>query len=201
LARKYNIVTPYTAFLITEDEVHRGVAQRARTLQFENESSLRQAGEAYRVFMDAKDGDPAVAGARSFFTLKAADTPSEAIVAGSAEALRATPLNLPRSSTAGAQPGSIHPAPTNLHLARVAASHFAEQSRFLGGKTFFQNGSAWTDSEVQKVGDSQKIRIQFASPEYFELLQKYPKSAAWLCLGNNLQFVMDGTLFEIYSLD
>src|SRR5262249_22309114 len=58
LARKYNIVTPYTAFLITEDEVRRGVAQRARTLQFENESSLRQLGDAYRRSMDEKDGDP-----------------------------------------------------------------------------------------------------------------------------------------------
>src|SRR5204863_8157960 len=32
LARKYNIVTPYTAYLIIEDERQRGVAQNVRSL-------------------------------------------------------------------------------------------------------------------------------------------------------------------------
>src|SRR5206468_8181313 len=40
LARKYNIVTPYTAFLIIEDERQRGVAQNVRTFPMQEPSSL-----------------------------------------------------------------------------------------------------------------------------------------------------------------
>ena len=35
LARKYSIVTPYTAYLIQEDETRRGIAQNARTMSID----------------------------------------------------------------------------------------------------------------------------------------------------------------------
>ena len=33
----------------------------------------------------------------------------------------------------------------------------------------------------------------------FELQKKHPKAQAWLALGNNVQFVLEGTVYEIYE--
>jgi Ca-activated chloride channel family protein len=200
LARQYSIVTPYTAYLITEDETRRGVAQNVRTLQFENEALRREARQNYDFFMKEKGGERGVASARSYFQLKAADAPADAIALGNVEVLRAAP-QAPPSRQAG------RPAVTRLPTitvskeaaAQVTAQQYAEQSRFVGGKTFFQNQAQWVDADAQKFENAKKVRIQFGSPEYFELQKKHPKAQAWLAVGNNVQFVLAGTVYEIHE--
>ena len=80
LARKYSIVTPYTAWLITEDEARRGVAMDRRILpQFRSDREAReQAERSYDSFKRLKDGDVAVGGAQFARELKAADAPTAA---------------------------------------------------------------------------------------------------------------------------
>ncbi len=204
LARKYSIVTPYTAYLIVEEEGRRGIAQNARTLRFESPLAQREAGDAYGVFMRDKEGEKAVASARSYSRLKAANAPGEAILAGSAEVLRATPPAGPLANSA--QPtqlaiqanGSSAPA-LQSPAPEAAAREYARQSRFIGGKTFFQNENQWMDAEVQRFSEAKKIRTQFGSPEYFDLLRKHSATSAWLSLGCNVQFVWQGTVYEVYE--
>ena len=80
-----------------------------------------------------------------------------------------------------------------------AAQQYAQQSRFVAGKTFFQNQAQWVDADAQKFEKANKVRVQFASADYFELQKKHPKAQAWLALGNNVQFVLEGTVYEIYE--
>jgi hypothetical protein len=76
---------------------------------------------------------------------------------------------------------------------------YAEQSRFVSGKTFFQNEGKWVDSETQKLSAAKTVRIRFGSVEYFDLLKREPHAVTWLALGPNVQFISGGTLYEIHE--
>lgn len=43
------------------------------------------------------------------------------------------------------------------------------------------------------------MRIQFGSAEYFDLVAKQPKALPWLALGQNVQFVLNDTVYDIYE--
>ncbi len=88
LARKYGIVTPYTAFLIIEDERRRGVPVAARTLRnFEADREvLAQAHAQFNAFKKDKSGDQAIGGARATKALKEAKNALEAYRSSNAEA-------------------------------------------------------------------------------------------------------------------
>ena len=62
-----------------------------------------------------------------------------------------------------------------------------------------QNGNQWTDSLVQKQQNAKRVRIQFNSDEYFALAVQKPKALPWLALSQNVQFVLDDTVYEIYE--
>src|SRR5260370_20639179 len=67
LARKYGIVTPYTAYLIVEDEDKRRVPLAMRSMQeMTNDMRTRaEVAKAWSGFKDEKSGDAALANARS----------------------------------------------------------------------------------------------------------------------------------------
>ncbi len=202
LARKYSIVTPYTAYLITEDETRRGVTSNLRTLQMSDPEQLREARENYSFFMKDKSGGRAVASSQSYNRLKQADAPSLAIQEGNVDAFKAAEpaQTMPLRRYAGAATGPAAPASAGKPVTlEFAAQQYAQQSRFVAGKTFFQNQAQWVDADAQKFEKAKKVRVQFASAEYFDLQKKHPKAQAWLALGNSVQFVLEGTVYEIYE--
>ncbi len=198
LARKYGIVTPYTAYLILEDERQRGVPEASLSLREleENEPARRAAGQVYSTFNRAQDGDAAVAGARAFYSLKSAQSAAEAIAQGNVETLRAEPMAAtPGGSGVPALTFGTIQAPATV----AAAREYAEQGRFLNGRAFYQNGAAWIDSEIQRMPGAKRLRVQFGSPEYFELLKQHSKALAWLSLGRNVQFVLGESVYEVFE--
>jgi hypothetical protein len=75
-----------------------------------------------------------------------------------------------------------------------------QDTRWVNGKTFTQNGANWSDTEVQSVkSDARRNRVQFASKDYFDLLAGKPESAQWLALGRNVRFTIGDELYEIYE--
>ena len=68
-------------------------------------------------------------------------------------------LGLPGSDPAAAK--------TPAAQAREQLVQYAQQSQFVNGRNFFQNGSQWMASEVQSNQAAKHVRIQFKSPEYF----------------------------------
>ena len=52
---------------------------------------------------------------------------------------------------------------------------------------------------MQRQANAKKVRVQFSSKEYFDLLAKSPKVQAWLALGQNVQFVLGETVYEVYE--
>ncbi len=199
LARKYGIVTPYTAYLIVEDEARRGVAVNMRSLQnFDKDTRVRaEAKRSWDTLNGSLDGGRAIAGAQFNNSLKnaaalpptASAMPSGQYGAGNVYARHSLGLSSTQSAATD----------TPAAQDREQLVQYSQQARFVNGRNFFQNGSQWTDSEVQKNQAAKRTRIQFNSPDYFAFVAKNKQALPWLALGQNVQFVLDGAVYEIYE--
>src|SRR6516225_3341769 len=180
LARKYGIVTPYTAYLIVEDEDRRRVPMADRSMQsMSTDVSTRgDVAKAWTAFKDKKDGEDGVANARSQNAFKFAQQAPASIASGSSESLRGFAAAAPAGTPAGER-----------------LTQYTQQSRFVNGRAFFQNGNQWIDSNAQDAAKRQ--RVQFNSEEYFNLLTKHPEAGPWLALGQNVVLKLDDTVYEI----
>jgi Ca-activated chloride channel homolog len=180
LARRYGIVTPYTAYLIVEDEDRRRVPMTERSMQSMSADSAARAevSKAWGGFKEKKDGEDAVANARSQNAFKFADQSAASIYSGAAESLRGFAVTAP---AARAESDRL--------------MQYTQQSKFVNGRAFFQNGKQWVDTNAQNA--TKRERVQFNSEAYFDLLKKHPEAAPWLALGQNVLLALDDTLYEI----
>jgi len=206
LARQYGIVTPYTAYLIVEDERRRGITMHRRLLpQLEADSSAaEQAQVFYQQLRREKSGDFGVASAQFTADLKSAKTAAPASQNASQRVDRALSVTKPQAlptprvmtrSPSGAPAIITSPARPD---AGQRVLQYAQQNRFVAGKTFYQNGTQWVDAETQSLVNPQPVRIPFGSEKYFALLKQFPKANEWLALGTQMQIVLSGTLYEIH---
>jgi Ca-activated chloride channel family protein len=191
LARKYSIVTPYTAYLIMEDEGRRNVPTSMRSLQeFDRDHAVREeAQKQWYSFKTENSGDKALTDARSALVLRSAEAPAAATAKSAVEFQRGL----------GASHGVAGTVTAPVEESKTRLVRYAQQSQFVGGKTFFQNDKQWIDSAIQRSPDARRVRIQFGSPEYFELIAKNDKALQWLALGQNIQFILEKTIYEIYE--
>ncbi len=193
LARRYSIVTPYTAYLILEDEDRRRVPLAMQSLPrlYSDKDARREAEQNWNDYKNEVLGQKALAGARYGLALKNADVASVAAMSGTVEANRA----LGFSGTAGA-PG----VPVLQQGSKARLANLSQAGQWVAGKNFFQNtGNQWVDSLAQKFPNTQRQRIQLNSPEYFNFAAAHPKALPWLALGQNVQFVLDGSVIDIYQ--
>src|SRR6266446_2389942 len=180
LARKYGIVTPYTAYLIVEDEERRRVPMADRSMQgMSGDVATRaEVAKAWTGFKEKKEGEDGVANAISQNAFKFAQQAPASITSGNSESLRGFAAAVPAGTPAAARLGQ-----------------YTQQSRSVNGRAFFQNGNQWIDSNAQNTAKRQ--RIQFNSEEYFNLLTKHPEAGPWLALGQNVVLKLDDTVYEI----
>ena len=189
LSRKWGIVTPYTSYLIIEDEESRGVpvarqsmgkriasrnANSVRTIKSQNGSAEGQfqrnlEKQSFRGFAESDSGSGAVAAARASEQLKKA-TQSKAFKDAYKESQYGNQISFEQQAT-----------------------------RTIAGKTFFQNEGFWIDSLVPEQKERVAKRLTFGSKEYFELLNQDANTAKWLSVAVNMQIIIDGTLYEIVS--
>jgi Ca-activated chloride channel family protein len=199
LSRQYGIVTPYTAWLIIDDERRRGLSESRRSLnEFEKSSELvRQTKDSYLSFQNDKSGGAAVAGAKSSYYFKRAEQASEAATLANTtlrEAASTAGHGLGAPPSAGLPNQSPTRAPADLQ-----GFNFGQQNRFVGGKNFFQNGAQWIDGDQKTQSNARRVRIKFASPEYFALLDRNPNAQLWLALGRNVQFALGDAVYEVFD--
>ena len=200
LARKYGIVTPYTAYLIVEDESRRNVPLAMQSLPqlYSDSLARRDAAANWDSFKKEKDGDKAVAGARYGNELKYAAAPAVAATKSMVESDRA--LGVSGSITRGGSGGLSTVTGAATADSKVRLAQFSQQGQFIGGRNFYQNTrNEWVDENAQKAQNAKRQRIQFNSTEYFAFAAKERRALPWLALGQNVQFVLDDTLYEIYD--
>lgn len=187
LARRYAIVTPYTSYLIVEDEAQRGVPVASRSLQQLDKRPDVQS-ELRRSWADlpaAKAGDVGNYNARANKGLKEAQS-----LAAPSSTVTESKKAVAADSVAGGR---------DRGRAERDLDSVEQNARVVKGKAFYQNGSQWLDAETQQQKAKKRQRIQFASEEYFKLLAENKDTAEWLALGRNVQFVLGDTEYEVYE--
>ncbi|MCX7030607.1 MAG: VIT domain-containing protein [Spirochaetes bacterium] len=186
LAREFGIVTPYTAYLVLEDEERRNVPRDLRSFQ--------ELGDDREVLGQAKDLMDSVR--------KEAAAPSARSGAGAvANAQAVQELKLiaaeSRAASGAGLAKSAPPAADGSGYRAAQAQNYATQVRVVNGRAFYQNGDLWTDSTAQSDAKLKNRQVRFGSDEYFTLLKRYPRAAAWFSLGSNIDVVVDDTLYQV----
>ncbi len=188
VARKFGIVTPYTAYLILEDEAKKNVPTERRLLgKLDGDRAARDVAATAYKDMKEQTGAAAVGGAESQNHTRRAMQATDALRSANEYALAA-----PKSAA----------APVTVREAAGRVEQFTQQgSRFVNGRAFFQNGTQWVDSTLKNRADGARAtqRVQFNSPEYFELLKQHPEASAWFALGSNVSIALGDTDYEIYN--
>ncbi len=175
LARRYGIVTPYTAYLVVEDESQRNVPLAARSLAAPVMEEKREMESMWNSAQRNKSGADAVGGAQAFGTLKGAYDLGAASVA----------------KTQAMEAGS------SFQKKAVQNMLESQQIRRAGGKTFYLRSGQWVDAKVQDIKDAAPVVLKFNSEEYFALLREHPETAPWLALGAKVSFVLKGKVYQV----
>ncbi|HSI35239.1 MAG: VIT domain-containing protein [Phycisphaerae bacterium] len=221
LAREHGIVTPYTAYLILEDEQRRGVPvamQNMRELGADRDAlaTARERLDGVRAEAatpDRRTGKGAVDTARSVSGLKTgthemAAAPKEDMAkrayagggAGGAAAAKPDASGRPGdpSSTLAVRGTKVSAdAEGELGYRAEKSQNYAEQARIVNGRAFYQNENVWNDSTAQSKKDLKTVQVKFGTDEYFDLLKKHPEAAQWLALGDNVDVVIGETLYQV----
>ncbi len=197
LARQFGIVTPYTAYLIVEDEKRRDVPVARRNFQEleRDRMVLREAEErvvslkAEAAAPGARAGAPAVMNAQDIadFNTSAVPLQVNGVYAGRGGNSMKKGASSPAAPAAGAVQG--------YRASQTQA--YSQQARVVNGRSFYQNGNVWNDSTAQAQANLKQVDVRFNSDEYFALQRKYPHAVQWFALGNNVDIVLDGTLYQI----
>ena len=179
LAKKYGIITPYTSYLILEDEAD--LIGRRRIRQQDGTISNRMGSappppEMKNEFSDLAASESGDASVRASEEVQALNKST------SMESNRQGKKRLAYKDKSGEQ------------------QNLADGIRIVQGRAFYNNANNWVDANLQlSQNQSLKVnRIAFNSDDYFKLINNHPESVNYLALGTNVRFVMDGIIWEVY---
>lgn len=178
LARAFGIITPYTSYLIVEDE-REGVRRR-------------QISDGDQTLSPVVEGD--------MFRKVEAEYNDMKAVSGAGSVQASKDVQQLNGVTNYAQ---MRPGQSRLGVGKevgVSGQGMA-QLKNIQGRAVYNNGRGWVDSRVQaqKQGKQDIQRIQFGSTEYFSLLKREPLSSEFLALGRNVRFLLNSIVYEIYE--
>jgi Ca-activated chloride channel homolog len=174
LAREHGIVTPYTSYLIMEDEEIR-IRRNVLVNDFQTlppAPELRREVEGDFDAMKQKSGDRSITASEEVQGLNTAGNVAET------------------------KQGSGR---MNYKDSKGNEVNLTQQVRNIQGRAIYQSGKFWVDSELQNQKPKNQKRVQFNSDEYFKLLKDKPKTSQFLALGQNVRFYYDNTFYEIYE--
>jgi Ca-activated chloride channel homolog len=206
LARQFGLVTPYTAYLIMEDERGRNVAAENQVMKdFGGDTDAQSsATRAYDEFKSKADGVAGVAVAKLQNSMKFARQTDASLLAGNTSA--AVAMNVP-TSTVTATPQAAPPLPGTSYNTISAPSddagtrvmQYTQRAKYIAGRAFYQNGNQWTDNNVSKQNEAKSVRVKFGSDDYFALLAQHPEARPWLALGQNVKLLLASTVYDVYG--
>jgi Ca-activated chloride channel family protein len=202
LARRWGIVTPYTALLIIEDERGRNVPVAQRSLrEMEGDGWAMQRTEV--AFDAARKGTQSGGNSVSMSVnndgLRRADNLAQLQDVAGQKSERLQAPAAPGQASAPAMTKAIaNGASNNQDQGYRVVQNYAQQNRTIKGLTFYQNGNQWVDQRTQKMPtNATRQKIAFNSEAYFELLRKNPEVGQWLALGTEVSFQLGDSIIDI----
>lgn len=164
LAKKFGIVTPYTSYLVTEDE----------------ESDVDSRGRRpRRLFEDLSAAPPEAAGRPRSGQGKAAN-----------EMYRAVPEEAPAlapgftETTEGEVAVRVSKDVQKLKQQTVVSDAISRDIRYLGTKTFYFIDHVWIDSDYAEAEET--VKFVYGSDAYFKLLDAEPEIGKYFSLGERV---------------
>jgi len=182
LAKKYGIVTPYTSYLIVEDEsmaVNRGTIRPKNQLignRIELEAEMEAISDSY-IDMNKSTGASSVRSSSGIQNMNQAESLSSV----------AAPKRKLESKSGFTSANDL----TNQKV--------SENIQMNNGRAFYLNSNVWIDELVQVNEKLNTEKIKFASEEYFTLLNNVPEVYNYLAMGNNIRFVANNRIYEIFE--
>lgn len=172
LSVRYGIITPYTSFLIDENDIlTQGGMDRAR-----DELEASSMG-----FSSNNTGRQAVDDADMMNNMNMAEAP-------------AAPMMALPTMTAGA----MNTQATDGEVTQTATMQNAITN--VMDKTFINLNGVWNDTTFQP-DTMETVKVDFLSDAYFELLAEMPELADYFALGDAVIVVIDGVAYEVVALE
>ena len=172
LSTRYGIITPYTSYLIEEDDIFAqtargGVTEEVIVIEGEPVEVTRIVTESVMVEVPAEEA---------------------AAVADMAEAEVASSVKSMPSNGGGTVEGDGFTVSSE------------QMVQIVGNKTFILRHGVWMDTAFD--ADSQTPQtVGFASDNYFDLLSAAPEVGEYLAVGPQVLFVHDGVAYEVVEGD
>jgi Ca-activated chloride channel family protein len=170
LSVRYGIITPYTSFLIQENDI---LSQSGR------DAAAQGFAEEAQKLSTTTTGSAAVDAADAVGNLAAASAP----------------MAMP---TMVAPPGGVGGAVNAPTGEQPAAANMTSPIQTVNGKTFLLQNGAWTDTTFQP-DTMQTKKVTFLSDDYFALLDSKPELSAYFALGEHVIVVLDSVAYEVVS--
>ncbi len=180
LAKKHGIITPYTSYLILEDETYIGFDERRQghrfmhqQLEIAEDYSPKLESEAYRYRMKQSMGQGSVEASDELQQLQQADNLAKAEVGRD------------RLSYKSKYDGRFNLADEYLRVQ---------------GRAFYHTGDWWIDALVLDLDPAvvKPVKKVFLySREFLDLVEAHPEYALLWALNQNVRMMLDGELIEI----
>jgi Ca-activated chloride channel family protein len=179
LSVRFGIITPYTSFLIEEDDI---LSQQGRT------RALEEAEASFEAMAADQSGSSAVDAASGIQSLRSANAAPAPMVA------------VPATQSASS-PGGMGGGGMDMDGSEDAYFGYAEKPstnaiQTVGDKTFIQLSGVWTDTEF-KPDTMTTEKVVFLSDEYFDLLDSIPALGSYFALGDRVIVLVEGVAYEV----
>jgi len=173
LSVRYGIITPYTSFLIDENDILSQTGRDAAVQSFAEEAQTL-AGESF--------GGAAVDAADMAANMQVASAPMQ------------LPMTQTPMGTMTAGTGTV----TEIGAVDGDFGGYVQQNpiQTVGGKTFLLLDGVWTDTEYQPDTMTTQ-KVDFLSDAYFDLLTQRPELGEYLALGERVIVVLDDMVLEV----
>ena len=187
LSIRYGIITPYTSFLITEDDIFTQSGVEEAQMMFEDE-----VGQNFNM----PSGGAAVDASEAASNLSSADAP-----------LAAVPTMTPLPATT-ASPGMAREAEewdadaddggyiVDGEVEHGAYNESGQAVRYAADRTFVWRDGMWIDT-LYEADEMTPVEVAFLSDAYFDLLDLDPVVGEFLSLGEHVLFVWEGQAYEV----
>jgi Ca-activated chloride channel family protein len=188
LAKKHGIITPYTSYLILEDEAIAANNPRIRT---EDQLLRPRALNAPQIQRDLQLDEVQV-------TINSKSDARKSGKAGVQASKEMQEMNKAENVGAAKQGEE-----RLVYKDKSGESHnLGESISNVRGRAVYQNSNNWLDANIAlNAAENNKLktnRVKFNSEEYFKLIQKEGAND-FLALGRNVRFMMDNEIFEVYE--
>jgi len=178
LSLRYGIITPYTSFLIEENDI---LTQQGR------ENAAQRAASTFDDLTDQTTGAGAVDAASSLNAME--------------EAKSAAPMAFAPAPTMAMTPVMRGGAPGNGSAEGEIDGYMPEPInpvQSVGDKTFLLIDGVWTDTTFAP-DEMEAQEVVFLSDAYFDLLTEKPELAEYFAIGEQVIVVLDGVAYQVVS--